>query len=93
MYRFFRKIVLFCACLCLAAARAAPLTTTAEPDEEETSSTTRTTTAGLEEDSLVPTFQCSTLSHEEYRASVSSLYTGFIIASRYITHVSRLVIN
>ena len=63
------------------------------PDEEETDSTTGTTTAGLEDDPVVPTFQCSTLSQEEYRASVSSLYTGFIITLHYITHVSRLVIS
>ena len=85
------KIVLFYAAhLCLAA-RAAPVTTlspmptTSSAELETTIGSAMMTTVAPEGDGpIVPPFQCSTQSIIDYRRSVSSLYTGFILASDYI---------
>ena len=86
------KIVLFYAAYLCLAARAAPVTTlspvpttSSETTTDAGSATMMTTVAPEGDDPVVPPFQCSTQNVIEYRRSVSSLYTGFTQATRYIT--------
>lgn len=89
------KIVLFYAAYLCLAAHAAPVTTlspmpTTSSAELETitdaGSAMMTTVAPEGDDPVVPPFQCSTQNVIEYRRSVSSLYTGFRQATRYINN-------